>query len=98
MAPQILQGKEYSIKCDVWSLGVMFYQMLYGFLPWIDNNSIHDLLHKITHDNLQFPPSVQVSQELKDLIQKMLQIDETNRATMKEVDEIITKIHDEICK
>lgn len=25
MAPQILKGDPYSLKCDVWSLGVIFY-------------------------------------------------------------------------
>jgi serine/threonine protein kinase len=34
MAPQILAGEPYNIRCDVWSLGVIFYKVLYGFLPW----------------------------------------------------------------
>ena len=25
MAPQVLQGNRYSNKCDVWSMGVIFY-------------------------------------------------------------------------
>jgi serine/threonine protein kinase len=28
MAPEILQGKQYSEKVDIWSLGVVFYTML----------------------------------------------------------------------
>lgn len=34
MAPQVLAGQPYGIKCDVWSLGVVFYQCLCGFMPW----------------------------------------------------------------
>lgn len=34
MSPQILMGEAYSIKCDVWSLGVIFYKVLFGILPW----------------------------------------------------------------
>ncbi len=30
MAPQILANVKYCIKCDVWSLGVIYYQMIYG--------------------------------------------------------------------
>jgi serine/threonine protein kinase len=34
MAPQILNCQPYSIKCDVWSLGVLVYKCLYGIQPW----------------------------------------------------------------
>lgn len=33
-SPEILQGVKYSSKCDVWSLGLVFYEMLYGKPPW----------------------------------------------------------------
>lgn len=34
MAPQILEGDTFSSKCDIWSLGMLFYELLYGILPW----------------------------------------------------------------
>lgn len=33
-APEILANKEFSNKCDVWSMGVVFYEMLHGRTPW----------------------------------------------------------------
>jgi serine/threonine protein kinase len=34
MAPQILKNERYTSKCDIWSLGIIFYQLLFGTLPW----------------------------------------------------------------
>jgi serine/threonine protein kinase len=38
MSPEILAKKEFSAKCDVWSLGMTFYEMLYGRTPWTAGN------------------------------------------------------------
>lgn len=38
MAPQILKRESYTPKCDVWSVGVIYYEMLFGRLPWTGNS------------------------------------------------------------
>lgn len=37
-APEVLRGKSYSIKSDIWSIGVVLFQMLYGYCPFQSNN------------------------------------------------------------
>ena len=37
-APEILQQKEYGKPVDIWSLGVVTFLMLVGFLPFDDDN------------------------------------------------------------
>lgn len=34
MAPEVMEGKPYGIKADIWSVGVVFYQLLYGMFPF----------------------------------------------------------------
>ena len=34
MSPQILSKNYYTYKCDVWSLGIIIYEMWFDVLPW----------------------------------------------------------------
>ena len=47
MSPQILKRETYTTKCDIWSIGVLFFEMLHGKLPWSGINE-QNLLQNIT--------------------------------------------------
>ena len=34
MAPEVLLGNSYSSSCDLWSIGVIIYQMVFGRYPF----------------------------------------------------------------
>jgi len=63
-----------SSKVDVWSVGVIFYQMLYGKKPFGNNVSQQKILTEniIANSTLEFPPKPVVSKEAKDFIAKCL--------------------------
>jgi serine/threonine protein kinase len=34
MPPEALKENVYSVSCDVWAIGIIFYQLLKGSVPW----------------------------------------------------------------
>ncbi|CAD8105724.1 unnamed protein product [Paramecium sonneborni] len=98
MAPQILEGQPFSAKCDVWSVGVMFYELLYGRTPWSAENA-YSLLENIKKQSLKFPPKPVRSQKVKELITLMLRVQEKDRISWEGVFEDPTiKIDEETIK
>ncbi len=57
MSPQVLSHNYYTYKCDVWSLGVIFYELLFGGLPWKTNDT-GQLLFKIMEKPCPYANSV----------------------------------------
>ena len=78
MSPQILKRLNYTSKCDIWSLGLIFYEMIYGVTPW-PSRDIMDLLHNIQNCPLKFPLIPEISDSAKTFISKCLEIKEEDR-------------------
>lgn len=38
MAPEVLKGQPYSTKADIWSMGVVLFECLFGFCPYEDQS------------------------------------------------------------
>ena len=41
MAVEILKREPYSEKCDIWSIGIIIYQMIYGETPFNHKKGAH---------------------------------------------------------
>ena len=40
MAPEVMKKEKYGLKADIWSIGVIFYEMIYGRLPYEPMKSV----------------------------------------------------------
>ena len=84
MSPQILKAETYSTKCDVWSMGMIFYQMLFGRTPW-NGRTPYELLNNITNQKLVFLKSINLKNPLVlDLLRKMLEKEESDRISWED--------------
>ncbi|KAG2545869.1 hypothetical protein PVAP13_9KG465150 [Panicum virgatum] len=71
-----------SSKVDVWSAGVMFYQMLFGRRPFGHDQTQERILREDTIINarrVEFPSKPAVSNEAKDLIRRCLTYNQSER-------------------
>ena len=84
MAPEILNqqnASKYNSSCDLWSIGVCYYFLVFGILPF-DANSLGELKSKIelnSGEKLPFPKHEPISVESKRLLSGLLQKDPSKR-------------------
>ena len=83
MAPEIFYGEKYDGRCDVWSLGIMFYELVYKKLPWEGSNCF-TLFKNISKKDLGFPIN-KVDPLIKDLISRMLIKNQNLRPSFEEI-------------
>ncbi len=84
MAPEIIDNENYDFSVDIWSLGILLYEMLFGYSPF-RGSSLKDIVINIKEGNLIFDNRKNISFECKDLIKKLLIHNPEKRLKIKDV-------------
>lgn len=79
-APEVLAGNAFSVQSDVFSMGLVIYEMLTG-VPAISGKSVFEVIHKISNVPIAPPSRVnaQVDEKLDAIVMRALAKDNTER-------------------
>ncbi|KAJ8602784.1 hypothetical protein CTAYLR_002586 [Chrysophaeum taylorii] len=81
IAPEVLR-RDYTMKCDVWSVGVIAYILLCGYPPFYGDND-REIFRRVAVGKFSFPSPEwdHISSAAKDLVGSLLKVDADLRPT-----------------
>ena len=81
LSPEIIENKPYDAKSDIWSLGVLLYEMMTFKMPF-NANSLPMLSVRIMKGNYMPPPAV-YTKDLREIVSDCLKVDPSRRPSIK---------------
>jgi serine/threonine protein kinase len=95
IAPEIFKGEQYNKPADVWSLGILIYEMLHGYSPFKGKN-YREVSEKVLNGTIVMSDSL--SSRLHSLIKAILKLHPEDRPTIDFIIEEVTLaiLNDEI--
>ena len=82
IAPEMLLKKGHDTRVDIWSVGVLMFELLSGYSPFVAKNN-QDLYQNIRRLKIQWPKDMQPL--AKNLIGKILKLNPLDRPSLQEV-------------
>lgn len=83
MAPEIMNNNMYNNQTDLWSIGMILYEMLYGSHPFSNCKTMHELKDTVSQEIIEIPPrntkNKDVSNTCISLLKKLLEKKVDNR-------------------
>ncbi|XP_038825712.1 serine/threonine-protein kinase ULK3-like isoform X2 [Salvelinus namaycush] len=85
MAPEMVCRRQYDSRVDLWSVGVILYETLFGRAPFA-SRSYAELEEKIRSDKpIELPAGARVSRNCRDLLLRLLDRDPDTRLTFTQL-------------
>ena len=82
MAPEIVLDIPYDYTIDIWSLGILLYEMLHGYAPF-KGKEYKEIASKIKEGNIVFSSSI--AEDAQDLIKSILVKDGKQRPSINKI-------------
>ncbi|KAG2232524.1 hypothetical protein INT48_005414 [Thamnidium elegans] len=94
-APEIIQQSKDGYdgrKTDTWSLGIILYALLVGYLPFRydarKNERVSQLFYRIVRAEVKWPKDTQLSQQAKDVVKAILDPNPDRRIAIDQIEEL----------
>ena len=84
LSPEIVQSNTYDFKTDIWSIGVLLYEMC-ALRPPFNGQNLHQLAIQIVSGQYQALDTSRFSPGLIKLVDLMLTVDSTSRPSINEI-------------
>lgn len=81
LSPEVVKTRKYTIPSDLWSVGIILYQLFYHTTPFDRPRNILELIRSLDTMCLKFPSEPQVDLAAKDLMKTLLQLDPQKRSS-----------------
>ena len=87
VAPEVLQGKPYDKSVDLWSIGIITFLLLCGYLPFDDKHSEREIARQTIQDPVPFENKIwnKYSPEARTFVEGLLQKKPEKRYSIKEL-------------
>ena len=83
VAPEILKKEFYDYKIDIWSIGVLLFEMLFNYSPFTANNN-NERFKNIIKGRINWPKNY-INNSGKNLIEKILKVNPKERISLDEI-------------
>ena len=86
LSPEIANNEEkYDFNCDIWSLGIVLFELVTNKLPWYKEKINYEEFLKLIVNTKKMILPENTDEKIKYLIQIMIKKDPERRATLKEI-------------
>jgi len=86
VSPEMLKKYPYNEKVDIWALGVLIFELVFGYAPFASNFN-EDRYNNIKAGKINWPNDLNNEyNDIKDLIEKILKINPKERISLDEIE------------